>query len=929
MASDDGSLAPRAGRIVALLLLVAAGLTVVPAQRADAATFDVTRFDDPVPDGCSSGVDCSLREAVIAANANGGPDVIDLPNGTYSLTITGSLENSSATGDLDITDDLTINGSDPGTWVSAFGLAADPDRVFHSMNGAAVELVDLQVQDGQAPPAEPYGGGILQENGSLTLTRVGVHDNSNPGSGSPNDADGGGIATLGGDLTLDTSAIQSNSTNDDGGGVAMLGGGLLTLTDSSIDQNTVTGPGTGGGVSTKGANGGGLYVGPSATGDFTNASFGNNTVLDTDEYSGGGGLFIAGSVVADEMYVSQNAAGSFGGGGHIAEDGSLTASNLRVNTNDAGGAGGGLAVQGTLDVTSGSVAFNTASGAAGLIVGSNDGPTGDVTFGGVRVEENVADSVAGLYVFPGAGFSMNGGWVRANTATSGGVGGIANLGTMSLSNVAVSENTAADGAGGILNAATLDITSASVSNNDAGDGPGGGIFTSGSTTLDMVLVEDNAATSLGGGLLVTGGSVDGTDVAVRGHEGPLLLGGGIYQVDTGSGPADITLHRAVISDNTVSSGGGGVVLDNGTHSFTNTTVSGNQVTDGSGEGGGIMVGGSGTLDLEFSTVVDNSASEGGGVENMDTSTVTYTASLISDNAGGDCDTYDSGVRVSNDFNVAGDNTCGFGQSADVNNAGPMLGSTLGPLADNGGWFGVMLTHALLPGNPALDLATNPRPCPATDERGNSRPNGPACDSGAFEAAYTPPTPTDHNLTIDKTLVGEARSGGDARWNITIGNSGTDPAPGRLTFADTLPDAVRFVSVDAPEWDCSTEGRTLTCFYDGDLAPGVVTKLDIVATVVGPPGSSVANTASVSTFGSVDPTFATAPGTVAGPGESPGDPTPGEPGNEPTDAGLTDSVGPGGSLPFTGFDLTSIALGALVAVVVGTTLAWRPRRGASA
>lgn len=48
-----------------------------------AATFAVTRFDDPVPNGCLTG-DCSLREAVLAANANSDDDVIQVPSGTYA-----------------------------------------------------------------------------------------------------------------------------------------------------------------------------------------------------------------------------------------------------------------------------------------------------------------------------------------------------------------------------------------------------------------------------------------------------------------------------------------------------------------------------------------------------------------------------------------------------------------------------------------------------------------------------------------------------------------------------------------------------------------------------------------------------------------------------------------------------------------------------
>jgi len=54
---------------------------------------------------------------------------------------------------------------------------------------------------------------------------------------------------------------------------------------------------------------------------------------------------------------------------------------------------------------------------------------------------------------------------------------------------------------------------------------------------------------------------------------------------------------------------------------------------------------------------------------------------------------------------------------------------IGPLSNNGG---PTFTHALLPGSPAIDMADNAL-CPATDQRGVVRPQGPTCDIGAYEA----------------------------------------------------------------------------------------------------------------------------------------------------------------------------------------------------
>src|SRR5439155_19826905 len=93
----------RAG--VAFALWVA--LAGVP--NAAAATFAVTRTDDPVPGACDS--DCSLREAVLAANAGSGGDTIVLPAGHYRLTISGPGEDAAATGDLDLTTSVMIAGA--------------------------------------------------------------------------------------------------------------------------------------------------------------------------------------------------------------------------------------------------------------------------------------------------------------------------------------------------------------------------------------------------------------------------------------------------------------------------------------------------------------------------------------------------------------------------------------------------------------------------------------------------------------------------------------------------------------------------------------------------------------------------------------------------------------------------------------------------
>ena len=80
--------------------------------------------------------------------------------------------------------------------------------------------------------------------------------------------------------------------------------------------------------------------------------------------------------------------------------------------------------------------------------------------------------------------------------------------------------------------------------------------------------------------------------------------------------------------------------------------------------------------------------------------------------------------TSQGHNLDSDNTCNLSSVGDLPNTDPLLG----PLQDNGG---PTETHALLPESPAIDAGDNAA-CPSTDQRGIIRPQGSACDIGAFE-----------------------------------------------------------------------------------------------------------------------------------------------------------------------------------------------------
>ena len=97
---------------VLLSLSMLAALTLgatTPSVSVRVASFTVTKTADTNDGTCDA--DCSLREAIIAANVAAGANTITIPAGIYTLTITGTDEDAAATGDLDLSSDITIIGA--------------------------------------------------------------------------------------------------------------------------------------------------------------------------------------------------------------------------------------------------------------------------------------------------------------------------------------------------------------------------------------------------------------------------------------------------------------------------------------------------------------------------------------------------------------------------------------------------------------------------------------------------------------------------------------------------------------------------------------------------------------------------------------------------------------------------------------------------
>ena len=189
--------------------------------------------------------------------------------------------------------------------------------------------------------------------------------------------------------------------------------------------------------------------------------------------------------------------------------------------------------------------------------------------------------------------------------------------------------------------------------------------------------------------------------------------------------------------NTKISSDGGGIYSNGTKlTFENVTISNNEADTG----GGVFIN-SGTTSLNNVTITQNLSTNvgvtayGGGIENKNNSPITIKNSIIAGNAA------EVGQDCYNAITSGGNNLIGYVSGCDITPAlGDLIGDDnplqvkLGDLANNGG---NTYTHALLTGSPAID-AGNPATCAATDQRGVARPQGAACDMGAFEGSTTQP-----------------------------------------------------------------------------------------------------------------------------------------------------------------------------------------------
>jgi CSLREA domain-containing protein len=382
-------------RVAHLFIILA-----VFALDAFATDYAVTKIVDASDGVCDA--DCSLREALIAANGHPGADRVLLGAGlTYSLTLgpadaEGAL--TSTSGDLDIMDALTIEGN--GSTVDAASL----DRVFDIQGTFTVTVNSLTIKGGVARGFLSLGGGIYSHHANLVLNNCTVTGNSTALESGERD-NGGGIAAVGSyNESAGTAAFATLVLNGTivSGNTGLNGGGIvcvicqLTVAGGAVSSNTATG-----------GDGGGMNM----VGDISGLSVSGSTISGNSVSGGsarGGALSIPfgiGIASLSHSRITSNT-GTTGSAIHVT-NGTVTAINNWWGCN-YGPSVGGTGCVGTTNGVSGAVTTSPhlvlqIAAPAQLTAGSASPITADLTFNSAN-----ADTTSGGYIPDGTTASFSG-----------------------------------------------------------------------------------------------------------------------------------------------------------------------------------------------------------------------------------------------------------------------------------------------------------------------------------------------------------------------------------------------------------------------------------------------------------------------------------------------------------------------------------------
>ena len=366
--------------------------------------------------------------------------------------------------------------------------------------------------------------------------------------------------------------------------------------------------------------------------------------------------------------------------------------------------------------------------------------------------------------------------------------------------------------GNVLNnGGTLTLSEDQITNGETIGGEGAGVANvSGTLMITHSLIEDNLSFASGS----VGGSVGGVDnIAARDLS------------------AQLTIDNSTIVSNTAAAGGGGVsakcqACGSSTVTITNSTIANNDGGTATTNAGGLVAGANSTGAPNSTISIKNSIVSGNTVGSDATASNCAVSSLGAINSGG--------------RNIETATDCGFKQSGDHQNTNP--GFLTGGVTDNGGNSD---TIALAATSPAVDaIPAGSAGCKGTtDQRDFARPQGTACDIGAYEltqsvegAQFTGVIGSVQSKTTPTMDWGD----GTAQSNGTV-----DPNTGQVTGTHTYAEAgiyhglIHFVNSD---------GRASTLQFDFKVTDAPLTATATQVSAVA--GSSFSGT--VATFTDANP-----------------------------------------------------------------------------
>lgn len=602
--------------------------TIIVNTIYDSANFDASHFTEK--DGIYS-----LRE-VIYAIQNGYLESGDVQfdwnalitqmGGGSDITITVDL------GSIGITDNISITVPGSAGVTLTINASGNGDSAF-VVNGSAIGTsLSLNNLTLTGATTADNGGAIDIEAGTVNLTNVDIKDGSAALGGAIYLASGSAFLTASGTTFSNNTASSGGAIYNNGGQVTFSGGGNSFSNNQAGNGGAIynnRGTLSLGGVSFSGNSAtvgdGGAIYTVGGTIDMGGTSFSGNSAT-----GNGGAIYNNGSSlsVADGGVFTGNHATENGGAIYNDGNGSLTIQGGEFSGNYTDSGDGGVIYNGSgaLDIQGGNFSGNHAAGDGGVIYNGS----GALTIQSGEFSDNYTGGDGGVvYNASGAGaMNVAGGFFTGNYAGGNG-GAVYNASNAGMTVFAAFGGNHAANGGAIYNTAGILNIGGMFIGNYAETGDGGAIYNESAAGMTVAadFTDNNAAN--GGAIYNKNGTLAISGGSFEANEARNGNGGAIYHGGAGS----LTIDGTRLIGNSAAVQGGAVFSGNGALNVKNSTFTGNMAVAGAA----IFSGGFATMDhVVFS---GNQASEsivtinGGDLKNLTVSDNTAGSGALFDSLG--------------------------------------------------------------------------------------------------------------------------------------------------------------------------------------------------------------------------------------------------------------------------------------------------------